>query len=703
MKKFKTFLEDKVAVFHHDTQLQNVKMKETGVKRRKNPLAKDPRPTDHSRPSLKIHEEDEQHIYHVTHTKHVAAIQKNGIMPMKTSNWVQAGNKERYGGGEVYAFTHKADAEKWAGRMDWAHHQKLGSGKISIITAKRPSDRKFEVDHNDPLSQAGKSGDWLKTHGSIEPHHIISVEPYKPRKLAESKVAEKIKAHPAVEYYGGKNDDHFINLKKGWHMGDGQRSFGSENAAAALKTLKQVRQFKPGEAKEYGLDEAKDRIGKSTPSAEEIAKKHNKEVAEIQAQIDKGIKVEREHTDSDAEAHEIARDHLDEFPDYYDRLDKMEKKAKKDINESDPLTFAQMGHQLAVGGAIGAVYAGVGLPSIIKIKKMMKARKEANKNKLKSSKTVTVEAVKKPDPMYPKQELPPKKPHPVPKGYERVKDGKFNVLRKIKESYNPEKEQLKNRIEAHSNKAQMMEKEYGKDSREAAFHRALVKRYQKELGEEFNPIDEETTTKAKKQTRKDWTKKAANALKKNDYRSISKALRAHANLYNKKVVKEGSNIIVSYGGKSHISSASIKRALALKDIQRKLDDDSIKQRKTQAQAGTLASKNVVKEDGAVPNSVGGGNIAGMPTYDTGDTSVARPLGKMARRKKFAGKQVFVVDPTTYHKAYLGKRKYEHYEKYLEGCDIADEIREFGRTNWAEPIIIENEQTGAMVYLKYGSK
>lgn len=631
MKKFKTFLEDKVAVFHHDTQLQNVKMKETGVKRRKNPLAKDPRPTDHSRPSLKIHEEDEQHIYHVTHTKHVAAIQKNGIMPMKTSNWVQAGNKERYGGGEVYAFTHKDDAHAWAGRMDWAHNQKLGSGNISIITAHRPKDRKFEVDNNDPISQAGKKGDWLKTHGSIEPHHIVSVEKYMPKKLGE------------------------------------------------------------------------DKIGKQSPSVEQIAKKHGISVEKVNAQLDKGVPVEREHTNSDDEAREIARDHVHEFPDYYDRLDKMETKANKGINESDPLTFAQMGHQLAVGGAIGAVYAGVGLPSIIKIKKMMKARKEANKNKLKSSKTVTVEAVKKPDPMYPKQELPPKKPHPVPKGYERVKDGKFNVLRKIKESYNPEKEQLKNRIEAHSNKAQMMEKEYGKDSREAAFHRALVKRYQKELGEEFNPIDEATVTKAKKQTRKDWTKKAANALKKNDYRSISKALRAHANLYNKKVVKEGSNIIVSYGGKSHISSASIKRALALKDIQRKLDDDSIKQRKTQAQAGTLASKNVVKEDGAVPNSVGGGNIAGMPTYDTGDTSVARPLGKMARRKKFAGKQVFVVDPTTYHKAYLGKRKYEHYEKYLEGCDIADEIREFGRTNWAEPIIIENEQTGAMVYLKYGSK
>ena len=73
--------------------------------------------------------------------------------------------------------------------------------------------------------------------------------------LDESKVVDKILAHPAVEYYGGKDDSHFINLKKGWHMGDGQRSFSNENAGQALKELKRVVKFKKGEAKEYGIDE----------------------------------------------------------------------------------------------------------------------------------------------------------------------------------------------------------------------------------------------------------------------------------------------------------------------------------------------------------------------------------------------------------------------------------------------------------------
>jgi hypothetical protein len=39
-----------------------------------------------------------------------------------------------------------------------------------------------------------------------------------------------------------------------------------------------------------------------------------------------GQKVEMEHTDNPALAKEIARDHLEEFGDYYTHLDKMEKK-----------------------------------------------------------------------------------------------------------------------------------------------------------------------------------------------------------------------------------------------------------------------------------------------------------------------------------------------------------------------------------------
>lgn len=46
-------------------------------------------------------------------------------------------------------------------------------------------------------------------------------------------------------------------------------------------------------------------------------------------QIEKGVKVESEHTSNPALAKRIAQDHLVEIGDYYDRLDKMESAAKK--------------------------------------------------------------------------------------------------------------------------------------------------------------------------------------------------------------------------------------------------------------------------------------------------------------------------------------------------------------------------------------
>jgi translation initiation factor 2 alpha subunit (eIF-2alpha) len=42
-----------------------------------------------------------------------------------------------------------------------------------------------------------------------------------------------------------------------------------------------------------------------------------------------------EHTNDKEKATEIATDHVSEFPDYYDRLDKMEKKADKEWKSSD--------------------------------------------------------------------------------------------------------------------------------------------------------------------------------------------------------------------------------------------------------------------------------------------------------------------------------------------------------------------------------
>ena len=65
-------------------------------------------------------------------------------------------------------------------------------------------------------------------------------------------------------------------------------------------------------------------------SVEDIAKKHNVPVKDIEKQVKIGIKVEKEHTDDEKKAERIALDHLFEIPDYYDRLTKMEKGALKE-------------------------------------------------------------------------------------------------------------------------------------------------------------------------------------------------------------------------------------------------------------------------------------------------------------------------------------------------------------------------------------
>jgi hypothetical protein len=57
----------------------------------------------------------------------------------------------------------------------------------------------------------------------------------------------------------------------------------------------------------------------------QVAKLHNMNAEQLKHQLKKGIKHELEHTESVAEARRIALDHLVEFPDYYDRLDNIEK------------------------------------------------------------------------------------------------------------------------------------------------------------------------------------------------------------------------------------------------------------------------------------------------------------------------------------------------------------------------------------------
>lgn len=73
---------------------------------------------------------------------------------------------------------------------------------------------------------------------------------------------------------------------------------------------------------------------KKSPSLNSISKKHDISVKRLESQLKKGIKVEMEHTTDPGEAKIIALQHIEEIPNYYDKLNKMEKGSIKE--DKDP-------------------------------------------------------------------------------------------------------------------------------------------------------------------------------------------------------------------------------------------------------------------------------------------------------------------------------------------------------------------------------
>lgn len=124
-----------------------------------------------------------------------------------------------------------------------------------------------------------------------------------------------------------------------------------------------------------------------------------------------------------------------------------------------------------------------------------------------------------------------------------------------------------------------------------------------------------------------------------------------------------------------------------------------------ATANRIFARKKLAEEAPV-NNAGSGNVAGLGVGPKGEPGRNPSLMPMVRRSKdFAGKAVFSVPTKLYDEARLEKRKYQRWTKYLEE-DSYDElapIREFANANPTKPIIIENEKTGAMCYVKYGKK
>lgn len=136
-------------------------------------------------------------------------------------------------------------------------------------------------------------------------------------------------------------------------------------------------------------------------------------------------------------------------------------------------------------------------------------------------------------------------------------------------------------------------------------------------------------------------------------------------------------------------------------------------------------KRVVGEEAPV-NNAGSGNVAGLGVGPKGEPPVSpqtqkkrygktnspllfpdmirrsEPNNIMSSRRKgqFAKATVFEVNSKLFHSLTLAKRKGKHWRTYLEEDDCYAEIREWANKNKG-PIVVRNECTGEMRYIRYG--
>lgn len=132
-------------------------------------------------------------------------------------------------------------------------------------------------------------------------------------------------------------------------------------------------------------------------SVKDIANKFKVSVDKIQSQIKKGIKIEMEHTGDKEKATEIAMDHITEFPDYYDRLEKMETTAKKEfknVNESQKVLIKKLLREELEEGGLARTLGTLGMAASTLASPNMSAM---NKDPYKIEKSEKIGVTQNPD------------------------------------------------------------------------------------------------------------------------------------------------------------------------------------------------------------------------------------------------------------------------------------------------------------------
>tara|TARA_B100000686_G_C16749626_1_gene951650 strand:+ start:856 stop:1731 length:876 start_codon:yes stop_codon:yes gene_type:complete len=81
-----------------------------------------------------------------------------------------------------------------------------------------------------------------------------------------------------------------------------------------------------------------------------------------------------------------------------------------------------------------------------------------------------------------------------------------------------------------------------------------------------------------------------------------------------------------------------------------------------------------------------------------------PLGTPPKglvMKKFAGMDVFSVNPSMYPKSRHGKKRYDRYSRYVGEDEAGNYIRAYARKYPKKPIIVMDSDTGCMQFLRHG--
>ena len=97
----------------------------------------------------------------------------------------------------------------------------------------------------------------------------------------------------------------------------------------------------------------------------------------------------------------------------------------------------------------------------------------------------------------------------------------------------------------------------------------------------------------------------------------------------------------------------------------------------------------------------------VPANNAGDGSAVstnvqfKSMRPPARRGRFTQFETFIVSSSTFNSIKHQKKKNVHWKRYLEEDDAYYDLREYARKKRKGPIIVEDENTGACMYVRYG--